>query len=570
MRKIVSSILTLGLLITQTAVNANTYSMEISGIVDPVEELILISGLVTSGPDERISVVASHESGEVVFADEVISLNEGKFKAAIDAEGLAEGNYTAVFRAKDTEEEQFNFSLPLKKDSAVKIDAEISGNDLFLIKDGMPDEEYSKITFKIKNAEFFKGILGEDDYTVTGIPEGYYVTANAVSEDTVQITLKGSGEITKEHDIGITFKSTVIGGGRANTSSDEIKGIVIYPEEFGNTVNLDDYELEAYMTDARNVNTSKSTFEVAVKLRGILKEGVLQKGTDYDFTLPSSLSGLKCELSANKKNGTIRIKFSGSLSNALTADAVISDFVIKADCVNGAKKDSEPIKITFKKASTSIQNGSGGSGSGGSGGGGMGMGYTGSNTQTVVIEPTVPKLQISFDDAKEHWASKEIHTLAADGVINGIGNNNFAPDRKITRAEFVTLIVRAFELSEGTYDESFSDVKKNDWYAGSIGKALTSGIISRDTVFRPNDPITREEMVKIIVGGWLLENERPEWINMAQFSDKALISDWASEYIDIAVTLGLVKGDNSGNFNPKKGTTRAEATTVIYRLLYLN
>ena len=57
---------------------------------------------------------------------------------------------------------------------------------------------------------------------------------------------------------------------------------------------------------------------------------------------------------------------------------------------------------------------------------------------------------------------------------------------------------------------------------------------------------------------------------MSQFSDKTLISDWATEFVDIAVTLGLVKGDNNGNFNPKSGTTRAEAATVIYRLMYLN
>lgn len=569
MRKIISGILTLGLLAANTAVNAYTYSMDITSIVDPVEEFILINGSVTSGPDEKISIVASDDAGNIIFADEVVSMNEGKFKVLIDVEDIPDGNYTAVFRANDTEYGEFDFTLPLKTSSAVKINAEVLGNEFFLIKNNMPDEEYSKITLNLKNTEAVTGVLGEKDYIVTGLPEGYSVTAYATSEDVIELTLKGSGEVKEQCNLGITLKSTIISGGKANTSSDVIEGIVIYPEEVGKTVNLDVYELEAYMSDERNVNVSKSTFEVAVKIRELLKEGILEKGTDYDYTLPSELTGLKCELSANKENGTIRIKFSGSVSNALTHDAVISDFVIKAACVNGAEKDSNPIEIKFKKASSSNQI-SGGGGGGGSGGSGSSMGYVGSNTQTVDIEPTVPKLDIKFDDVTGHWAENEIHTLAGDGVINGVGNNLFAPNRKITRAEFVTLVVKAFKITEGAYDGSFADVANNAWYAGYVGKALSAEIISKDTNFRPNDPITREEMVKVIVGGWLLKNERPEWINMAQFGDKTMISDWASDYVDIAVTLGLIKGDNNGNFNPKNGTTRAESATVIYRLLYLN
>lgn len=569
MRKIVSCILTLGLIITQTVVNANTYSMEISGIVDPIEELILVNGSVTSGPDEVISVVASDESGNVFFADEVVSLSGGKFKTVIDAEGMPEGDYVAVFRANDSENGEFRFSLPLKSSSAVKLSASISGNGLLLIKNDKPDELYSKIKVKVNNAKLLKGMISNEDYTVTGLPDGYYITAYAPEDDMVEFTLNGSGAVKDVYELGITLKSTLISGGKANTSSDEINGIYIYPEEYAKAVNLDVYDLQAYMTDERNVNASKSTFEIGVKIRELLKDGVLEKGVDYDYTLPSSLSGIKCELLANKENESLRLKFSGRVTNALKEDAVISDFVIKAGCVNGAEYDSEPIKITFKKATGYSQSSGGGSGSGGSGGG-AGMGYTGSNTQIVDIEPTVPKIEIKFDDAKEHWAEKEIHTLAGDGVINGVGNNLFAPNRKITRAEFVTLVVKAFEISEGAYDGSFADVDKNAWYASYVGKALSAGIISKDTNFRPTAPITREEMVKVIVGGWLLKNKKPEWINMAQFGDKNMISDWASEFVDIAVTLGLVKGDNNGNFNPKNGTTRAEAATVIYRLLYLN
>ena len=160
--------------------------------------------------------------------------------------------------------------------------------------------------------------------------------------------------------------------------------------------------------------------------------------------------------------------------------------------------------------------------------------------------------------------------LAGDGYISGVGNGLFVPNRSISRAEFITLAVKAFKITDGRYNNDFEDVAADAWYAGNVGKALSAGLISKDTKFRPNDPIKREEMVKVIIGGWLMNNEKPEWINMSQFNDKAEISQWALDYLDCAVTLGLIKGDNNNNFNPKKSTTRAEAATIFYRLLYLN
>ena len=194
-------------------------------------------------------------------------------------------------------------------------------------------------------------------------------------------------------------------------------------------------------------------------------------------------------------------------------------------------------------------------------------GYTGNTNQTVTIIPEIDKEKITFDDTVNHWAENEIVTLASDGIINGVGDKMFEPNRTITRAEFVTLTVKAFNLTETT-ESSFNDVNDTDWFSTYVKRALKAGIISEDISFRPNDAISREEMVKIIVGAWRLENEEPQWINISDFNDKEEISDWAADYVNTAVTLGLVKGDDNKNFNPKNATTRAEAAVVLYRLLY--
>lgn len=566
MKKVISVILAIGLLIIQTAVYAAGYTMKVSAVTDPLEKLIMVNGEIGSGPDEQISVVVCNEQGEIVFDDEIMSGPQGAFKTNINTENLNDGAYTVTFRAENIDPAEFKFSLPLSSAQAVKLDARITGNDIFLIKNNAPDPDYSVIKLNVSNAQLIPGKLNPEDYEVTGLPEGYFLEGKVTGDNSVEFELKGNAAVTETCNVGIKLKSTIIKSGDANTSSDEIAGIILYPEDTAKKVNLDITEFDAYMTDSRNVDSNRSTFEVTVKIRSLAKEGLLVKGTDYDFTLPKELTGLKCELSANKDKNKIRIKFSGTLSSSLTKNAEISDFVIKPACVSGAEADSDPIKITFNKASQTSPGGGGPSGSGPSGG----PGYTGGPSTSVDITPEVPPLEISFDDVKGHWAENEINTLAGDGIINGVGNNLFVPNRNISRAEFVTLTVKAFNITRGSYDGSFADVQSGDWYADAVGKALSAGIISKDTNFRPNDPITREEMVKVITGGWLINNERPQWVNMAQFNDKESISAWAADYVDIAVTLGLVKGDNYGNFNPKKSTTRAEAAAVIYRLLYLN
>lgn len=571
MKKVISVILAVWLLIIQTAVSANEYKIQLSAVTDPIEGVITVNGELSSGADGRISVVVCDSENSVVFADEMISSAEGVFKTKINTKVLANGDYTAVFRAENTEPAEFDFTLPLSNSSAVKLDAKIDGNDILLISDNAPDKDFSVIKINVSNAVLIQGKLSEDDYEVTGLPSGYNLEGKAVSANTVEFTLKGSGAVADNCDIGIKLNSTIIKSGKANTASDEIKGIVLYTEEAGNTVNLNTTEFNAYMTDERNVDSTRSTADIGVKIRKLAKNGILEKGIDYDYTIPPELQGVKCDVTANLSMNVIRVKFSGTLTKNLTKNAVITDFVIKTACVDGTKKDSLPVKIVFNYTS-SQNNTSGGSGSGGNGGGGNnGGGYTGGGSQnTVNITPNVPKLEINFNDIKGHWAENEINTLAGDGIVNGVGDNMFEPNRSISRAEFVTLTVKAFKITEGSYDGSFSDVASNAWYASAVGKALESGIISKDDNFRPNDPITREEMVKMIVGGWLINNERPQWITMAQFSDKQAVSDWAKDYIDIAVTLGLVKGDNEGRFNPKNNTTRAESAAVIYRLLYLN
>jgi len=172
------------------------------------------------------------------------------------------------------------------------------------------------------------------------------------------------------------------------------------------------------------------------------------------------------------------------------------------------------------------------------------------------------------DVADSHWAKQPIEELYKKGIINGKAEGIYAPDDNVTRAEFVSLIIRSLNVEAKAYADSFEDVAVKDWYADVIETALSLGIISKDTNFRPNDSITREEMAKIIVAA----SELSENIDLPndyalKFVDTDSISDWAKDYVAKATYLELLKGDDAGAFNPKNNLTRAESAMVIYRFL---
>lgn len=108
-----------------------------------------------------------------------------------------------------------------------------------------------------------------------------------------------------------------------------------------------------------------------------------------------------------------------------------------------------------------------------------------------------------YVDIVDHWAKEEISTLSLQGIIQGYTDGTFHPDQSVTRAELVQLLDRAigFEgLEKVKTGISFPDVEEDFWGREAIEKAAETGIINGypDGSFRPNDPVTREELAVII------------------------------------------------------------------------
>ena len=113
--------------------------------------------------------------------------------------------------------------------------------------------------------------------------------------------------------------------------------------------------------------------------------------------------------------------------------------------------------------------------------------------QDVIITKT-------FDDVPANaWYAKAVNTLASLGVVSGVGNGDFEPERSITRAEFTSIAMKFAEGKTGGTN-IFSDVKSTDWFYRAVVNSTQYGWIHGygDGTFHPNNPITRVEVTAIV------------------------------------------------------------------------
>ncbi|NOU65362.1 hypothetical protein GC096_15110 [Paenibacillus sp. LMG 31461] len=183
------------------------------------------------------------------------------------------------------------------------------------------------------------------------------------------------------------------------------------------------------------------------------------------------------------------------------------------------------------------------------------------------VSPTDPSKQQSFVDVPKHWASEVISRAAAKGIVNGYADGSFKPDEPMTRMQFAAMLVRALGLKAETSTTKFADgADIPAWAVFELGAALKAGILQgyEDESLRPNNPINRTEMVAMLIRAY---NQQGGVSSQVSFSDSSQIPAWALPAISQAVSLGLVTGREQNTFEPLAKATRAEAVTIIMRLL---
>lgn len=210
--------------------------------------------------------------------------------------------------------------------------------------------------------------------------------------------------------------------------------------------------------------------------------------------------------------------------------------------------------------------GGGGAPSGTPSGDGSGSG-TGGTTIVIPADPT--PLETGLKDVKGHWSELIVNDLYDKGIVSG-SDNNFYPDNNITRAEFCTLLAQAFYKGQTGSTSAFYDVTPDNWYYVYVGLLSAKGIVSGmgDGTFGAGNNITRQDMAAIVARcmndlGKSASAER----EMADFTDADSIASYSKDAVEMLYKAGIISGYEDGSFMPTANLTKAEAATVIYKLL---
>lgn len=179
--------------------------------------------------------------------------------------------------------------------------------------------------------------------------------------------------------------------------------------------------------------------------------------------------------------------------------------------------------------------------------------------------------KVSFNDvASDAWYNKAVSFIAAREITSGTGNGNYSPEAKLTRGDFIVLMMRAYGIeADANPADNFSDAG-NTYYTGYLAAAKRLGITVGigDNMYAPGNQITRQEMFTLLYNALKVIGQLPQGDSgkmIADFTDSTQISAWAQDAMTLLVETGTVEGSN-GKLNPNGTTTRAEMAQVLFNL----
>ncbi len=180
----------------------------------------------------------------------------------------------------------------------------------------------------------------------------------------------------------------------------------------------------------------------------------------------------------------------------------------------------------------------------------------------------------NFSDIKNKSAEMQeaIKLLASKGIISGISETEFSPDKSISRAEVAAIILRTLSKLDENADGGFSDVTKANWYYGTAGSAKNAGIINgyEDNTFRGNVVIPKIQIVS--VSARVLKNEMGYYDvsdvekALSEYGDSTSIAQWAKSDVALATDANMVLRRTDSLFGGNDEMTRGDAAIILKRL----
>lgn len=174
------------------------------------------------------------------------------------------------------------------------------------------------------------------------------------------------------------------------------------------------------------------------------------------------------------------------------------------------------------------------------------------------------------DVPADAWYAPAVQTCVEQGLFQGTSPTTFSPDLSMTRGMFVTVLGRMENIDPTQADASgFMDVPEGAYYAGYVGWAARSGIVAgvSDSVFEPERGISRQEICTIVHRYLVWKDVSLQTVPSAQFADDAQIAEWSKGSVYVCRSAGIVCGVGDNHFAPNVATRRCEAAQIFKNLL---
>jgi len=167
----------------------------------------------------------------------------------------------------------------------------------------------------------------------------------------------------------------------------------------------------------------------------------------------------------------------------------------------------------------------------------------------------------------DDWYYDAVKYVYENNIMQGT-EDGFEPDKNMTRAMLVTVLYR-MEKENGMYDESsFCDIEKGAWYYDAVNWAAENGIVSgmSENSFAPDKEITREQMATVFYRYTKFKGYNVDERSKTDvYNDGEKISEWALDAVSWANATGLISGTSETELSPDMSATRAQMATILMR-----
>ena len=175
------------------------------------------------------------------------------------------------------------------------------------------------------------------------------------------------------------------------------------------------------------------------------------------------------------------------------------------------------------------------------------------------------------DVADDYWAKPYIDALTARGVLNGLPDGSFAPNRPLTRAELAVQVAQAFEVEPQTASTGFVDVPTDYWAAATINESVALGFMTGypDRTFQPNQVVPRLQVLVTLATGLSLPKPPGSEALLQGYIDQNAIPTWGRDQVAAAIAASLITpaATADSQLRPGDPATRAEVAALIHSAL---